>query len=103
MTPTVIVDRKALDAAVSEVGQSLAPDVTRIRYEVAEDWSGDPAIFFRVVLSDSASRRDYLGQIASMVASRLAERLDFDSMGLRAYHNFRSVSEQAGIREEAWE
>jgi hypothetical protein len=79
----------------------LAPDVVQIRYDIGTDWSGDWAIFFRVLLSDEASRAR-LRDVATQVVWRLDERLDFPSMGLFPYHNFRSVSEQDVLREEAW-
>lgn len=99
--PVAIGKQPEINAAVSEVVRLLAPDVVHIRYDVGEDWSGDWAIFFRVVLSDDASRKR-LRQVAAEVVSGLADRLDFPSMGLLPYHNFRSVSEQAVLREEAW-
>jgi hypothetical protein len=35
----------------------LSPSVQRINYEIAQDWSGQWAIFFRVLLSDEAASR----------------------------------------------
>jgi hypothetical protein len=93
--PSAIAKEPQINAAVSEVVRLLAPDVVHIRYDIDQDWSGDWAIFFRVVLSDEASNMPRLREIRSAVVSRLAERLDFSS-------NFRSVSEQAALREEAW-
>ncbi len=99
--PSAIAKQPEINAAVSEVVRLLAPDVVHIRYDIGQDWSGDWAIFFRVVLSDEASRAR-LREAATKVVLRLADRLDFSSMGLIPYHNFRSVSEQAVLREEAW-
>jgi hypothetical protein len=99
--PSTISKPPQINAAVSEVVRLLAPDVVHIRYDVDQDWSGDRAIFFRVILSDEASGTR-LREVAAKVVSRLAERLDFRSMGFFAYYNFRSVSEQAVLREEAW-
>jgi hypothetical protein len=93
--------KQQVSAAVSEVVRLLAPDVVHIRYDIAQDWSGDWAIFFRVLLSDEASKKR-LRDVARQVVWRLSERLDFQSMGLFPYHNFRSVSEQEVLREEAW-
>jgi hypothetical protein len=100
--PSAIAKQPQINAAVSEVVGLLSPDVVHIRYDIAQDWSGDWAVFFRVVLSDEASRPPRLREIAAEVVARLAERLDFSSMGLLSYHNFRNVSEQAALREEAW-
>jgi len=93
--------KQEINAAVSEVVRLLGPDVVHIRYDIGRDWSGDRAIFFRVLLSDEASRTR-LRDVTTQVVWRLAERLDFPSMGLFPYHNFRSVSEQDVLREEAW-
>jgi len=100
--PLAIAKQPEINAAVSEVVRLLAPDVVHIRYDIGQDWSGDWAIFFRVVLSDDASKVPRLHKITREVVQRLEDRLDFSSMGLFAYHNFRSVSEQAVLREEAW-
>jgi hypothetical protein len=99
--PSAATKQPEINAAVSEVVGLLAPDVVHIRYDIGRDWSGDWAIFFRVLLSDDASKTR-LREVAAQVVWRLAERLDFQSMGLFPYHNFRSVSEQDVLREEAW-
>jgi hypothetical protein len=52
-------------------------------------------------LSDDAGEKR-LRDVATQVVWRLADRLDFAALGLFPYHNFRSVSEQAVLREEAW-
>ena len=99
--PSSAANTLHIDKAVAEVVERLSPDVAYIRYEIGWDWSGDPAIYFRIVLSDEASEKR-LREVATEVVWRLAERVDFASMGLFPYHNFRSVSEQAAFREEAW-
>ena len=98
---TVIRTKPQINAAIREVVNLLAPDVVYIRYEIGDDWSGDSAIFFRVLLSDDASK-NRLREITTQVESHLAERLDFSAMGVFAYYNFRSESEQAMLREPAW-
>jgi len=90
-----------INAAVSEVVRLLTPDVVHIRYDIGKDWSGDWAIFFRILLSDQAAACR-LRDVTSRVVRALEERVDFVSLGLFAYYNFRSVSEQAVLREEAW-
>jgi hypothetical protein len=54
-----------------------------------------------VLLSDDAGEKR-LREVATQVVRRLADRLDFAALGLFPYHNFRGVSEQAVLREEAW-
>jgi len=99
--PAGVTKQAEIAAAVVEVERLFAPDVVHIRYEIGTDWSGDWAIFFRVVLSDEASKQR-LRDVATQVVHELAGRLDFPALDLCPYHNFRSESEQAALREEAW-
>jgi hypothetical protein len=101
ITPAAVVHQSDIEDGVRAVESSLKPDVARIRYNIGEDWSGQWAIFFRIVLSDEASKHR-LREVATNVVWRLAERLDFPSLGVFPYHNFRSESEQEVLREEAW-
>lgn len=99
--PAAMTRQDQIDSAIDQVAAELSPDVVRIRYDIGEDWSGQWAIFFRIVLTDEAARRR-LRDIATRVVRGLANRLDFPGMGVFPYHNFRSVSEQAKLQEEAW-
>lgn len=81
----------------------LAPDVIRIRYTMGEDWSGEPAIYFRVLLSDPASDPTRLGAVTRNVQEVIERDVDpLNTWGLFPYFNFRSQSEQATMREPAW-
>ena len=99
--PSAVTKQGEIETAIQNVVRSLHPDVERIRYEIGEDWSGQWAIFFRIVLSDDAARRR-LRDAATKVVSGLSQQLDFPGMGVFPYHNFRSVSEQAMLQEPAW-
>jgi hypothetical protein len=46
-----------IDRRVKEVERKLAPDVAWIRYSLTLDFTGEDSIYFRVVLSDQASRQ----------------------------------------------
>lgn len=99
--PLAVAKQSEIQAAVRQVERELASDVVRIRYNISEDWTGQWAIFFRIVLKDDAARRR-LREIANTVVMELSRQLDFTHLGVFAYHNFRSASEQAELREEAW-
>jgi len=92
-----------LAATVDAIAKSLAPGVERIRYTLGEDWSGNPAIHFRVVLSDAASRHPVLPATTNRVRDQLRSKLDFDAMGLYDYYNFRGLSECERLRDKDWE
>ncbi len=99
--PSAVTKQAEINAAIHRVQQIVGPDVVRIRYEIGEDWSGQWAIFFRVVLTDDAAKRR-LRDVATKVVWELARQLDFPGMGVFPYHNFRSESEQATLQEPAW-
>ena len=92
-----------LDQAIDRVKQSLGPDVVRLRYTLGQDWSGESAIFFRIVLSERASRRDQLWNSTSQIETAIVQQLQpLEQWGVLPYFNYRSQSEQATLQEEAW-
>lgn len=100
--PKVVQKQPEINAAVVGVVTDLAPWVKYIRYDIGQDWSGQWAIFFRVLLSDDAAR-NRLRDVATRVVWRTSERLDLPSLGLFPYFDFRSESEQARLHEPSWE
>jgi hypothetical protein len=100
--PKAFTMQAEIDAVVQDIALTLRPDVERVRYDIEQDWSGDWGIFFRVTLSDDASSPRRLRQVASKVVESMSEGLDFPSLGVFAYYNFRSAAGQKELREEAW-
>ena len=88
---------------VDRIARDLAPDVVRIRLNVWHDWSEHPAIYFRVILSDEASRLDRLKDVAGRVRGRLFDELGLDNLDHLPYFRFRSQSEQAVLQEKSWD
>src|SRR5258708_2149495 len=100
--PAALMKQPQINAAVTDVSSELSPSVRKIRYEIGEDWTGQEAIFFRVLLSDDASKPGNLRKIAPRVVWRMSDRLDLPSLGLFPYFDFRSEAEQAVLKETAW-
>ncbi len=100
--PTEVRKQPQINAVVSEVVKLLAPNVVRIRYDIDQDWSGDWAVFFRVLLSDEAADERNIGAVVRQVIDRMEERLDLPELGMFPHFNFRSESEQAKRRDPAW-
>ncbi len=101
--PRGVVQQEALDAAVRDAVGALGPDVIHVRYTLGQDWSGEDAIFFRILLSDRASKKEQLLRVTNRVANHIVQRLEpVEQWGLLPYFDFRSQSEQAALREEAW-
>lgn len=89
---------------VDQIAQELAPDVVSIGFRIGRDWSDDPAIYFRVVLSDEASRRDRLLKTTRNVDDVLSEKLGLNKLDHISYFSFRSQSEQAKMQgDPAWD
>ena len=85
---------------------ALAPypsGVVNLRYTVDNDWSGDPAIFFWITLSDDAARRATLSQTSRRIVDSITQRLDpIGQWGRFPYFSFRSQSEQARLQDEVF-
>jgi len=102
IVPTYWIHQERIAKAVAEAERELLPDVVHIRYSFGEDWSGSNAIFFRVLLSDQASTRAGLREVARRVSDTVLDRVQPDELGLQAYFNFRAAYEQAQLNDEAW-
>jgi hypothetical protein len=96
------VNGSKINAAVAEVTRELSPWVRHIRYGIALDWSGEWGVFFRVLLSDEASKQPNLLNIGSRVIEAMSEKLDLPNLGLFPYFDFRSESEQAELNDPKW-
>jgi len=97
-----VANETDIDRRVKNVARKLAPDVVRIRYELTPNSIGQDSIFFRVMLSDDASREDRLQEVTERVEAELLKAIPFDEFGLYKYFNYRSLSEQAMLKEPAW-
>ena len=102
IVPRGVVHQAQLADAVQRAEAALRPDVVRIRYNLDEDWSGVEALFFRIVLTDNASRKDRLREVARRVSDTIAREVQPADFGLQAYFNFRSQSEEDSLKEPAW-
>ncbi len=83
-----------------------------IRLTVKEDWTGDPSIFFRILLKDkgdvivqAARRRDDSFRAVFAFTKRIVKELRaaVDELHLPVYFSFRLVSEQREIKEPTWD
>lgn len=91
-----------IDNGVKAAVEALAPDVVRIRYDITEDWIGAPSIFFRIVLRDDALINADQWELSQRISHRILSEVQSDELGLQPYFSFRSVSEQAQLKEPAW-
>lgn len=102
LTTASLVHQQEITSAVRRVESKFAEQVDHIRFSFEENWIGAPSIFFRVVVRDEASRDDLLFELSERVSISLMNEAKTDEIGLYAYFDFRSMSEQAKIQEPAW-
>jgi hypothetical protein len=80
-----------------------SPGVVKLRHTFDNDWTGDPAIFFWVTLTDETSKRDNLLKATDAFMKALHECIDFQNdWDLIPYFSFRSESEQAILKGEVY-
>ena len=104
IVPRWVIDEAEIEKAVGRAQVALAPNVVRIRYNLDEDWSGDPAIFFRVLLSDEAVPvPEEVYPLTERVREEILAEVNPYDQGLLPYFNFRTVKEQRMLKEKAWE
>lgn len=101
--PKLKINRAQIEAGIERAAQALSHDVVRIRYSLEDDWTGDPSIFFRVVITDEASRVKSLGELAHSIDRRIEKEVDPLELGLNPYSNFRSLSETLEMKEAEWD
>ncbi len=100
--PIAFVNEAQLSTAVIQAGQALGPEVVRLRHSIGEDTSGDPAIFFRIVLADWAVNEETVADVAGKISTTLVNELrPYENWGLFPYFSFRSNSEPSAEREWA--
>jgi hypothetical protein len=97
-----LVNRQKIEADVQRAAQALAPAVVRIRYSFEDDWTGEPSIFFRIVLADDVAKRPNLSEIIRPIQMKLMDEVRPDEQGLNDYFDYRSSSEQADLKDPAW-
>lgn len=98
-----LVDQAKIKAGIQRAERALAPDVVRILYSFTPDWTGETSLFFRVLLTDAASTPSRLRQTTQKARKKILAEIKADDLGLQTYFNFRSQSEQAVLREPAWQ
>jgi hypothetical protein len=103
IVPRGLVDQAKIKAGVDRAKRALQPDVVRIMYSFAEDWTGKVSLFFRIVISDAAAAPSRLAENAQRIQRKILAEIKAEDLGIQTYFNFRSQSEQAELKEPAWE
>ena len=102
--PTGFVNQAELKQGVNDAIRGLNPhEVVHVAYTIGNDSTEEPSIFFRIVLTDAASREEHLADVTGRVASSLFNSIrPVQDWGLTPYFSFRSFSEQRLRNDPEW-
>lgn len=102
--PKAFYHEREFAEAVKKVEEKLKEtgNVIRVRHELNYDSTGDPAVYFRVLMPDSALETNIL-EATREVSWTIEEALDLrEYWGVYPYFSFRSASEQEAMQEPSW-
>ena len=103
MVPSGFVHQGQLDAEIKSAVVKLGPEAVHVAYNLGADSTGEPSIFFRIVLADAAAREETLTEITDRITTMLFDEMrPIENWGLHPYFNFRSHSEQQRRKDPKW-
>ncbi len=108
-TSGVIYDKALIESTIAKVMEQFSDKIERIRYNIGQDWAGEPALFFRVLLNDHAVYQNSgrvietraFADVAALISDRLREAVN--ESDVFPYFSFRTVSEQNELLNEEWQ
>lgn len=104
LVPAGYVNQAQLGEIIVDAGQHLGPEVVHLAYNLGPDSTGEPSLFFRILLNDAYVREDTIADLTGRIAADLFAAIrPIENWGLRPYFNFRSKSEQDRRRDPDWE
>jgi hypothetical protein len=99
---TAFENQAQLRDAVAEAGKALdSREVRDVRFTLGSDSSGEPSIFFGILLTPYASHQSRLADVTARVATLLFDQLQpYNQWRLQPYFNF--TSDLAHFRNPGW-
>ena len=92
-----------ISSPITQASKLLAPEVVHVAYSLGPDSTGEPSLFFRILLADAYIREDTITDLTGRIASALFDAIrPIENWGLRPYYNFRSKSEQDRRPDPDW-
>jgi hypothetical protein len=99
-----LVHQGQLDDEIKSAVGKLGPEAVHVSYSIGADSTGEPSVFFRIVLADAAIGEDTLTEITGRIATILLDEVrPIENWGLHPHFNFRSQSEQRRRKDPEWE
>jgi len=92
---------KEFDEKVQQAAKKF-PEIVRVRYNFDEDWTGEPAIYFRIVLSDAVGL-DEIGEVGRRIRNSITDDLQIYETEYFPFFYFRRNSSQDRVKEPSLE
>jgi hypothetical protein len=100
---TGYVNLGQLGDIIAGAAHHLGPEVAHVAYGIGPDSTGEPSLFFRILLVDSFISEDTIADLTDHIAATLLDSVrPLENWGLRPYFNFRSESEQNRRPDPHW-
>ena len=94
IVPSGYVLQSQLAADVEKAKTKLGPEAIEVSYRLDADSTGEPSIFFRIILADWATAEENLSAVTGRIATTLFKEVrPFENWGLHPYFNFGSSAE----------
>lgn len=101
--PSGFVHQSQLDSEIRNAIHKLGPEAVHVTYRVGADSTGEPSLYFRVVIDDDAAREDLLLDTTGRISKLLLDELrPIENWGLHPYFNFRSFADHRRRNDPAW-
>jgi hypothetical protein len=100
---TGYVNQAQLGDVIAQAAKHLGPEVVHVAYSLGPDSTGEPSLFFRILLDDAYIREETIADLTRRIATTLFDSTrPIENWGLRPYFNFRSKSEQERSQDPEW-
>jgi hypothetical protein len=108
MATTYLSPQQLKDFAqrVDEVAKKFPGEVVRIRHSFSRDWDGDPAIYFRIVVTDGAEQRYPLPGLTGRIEDALIKDLELFTSEYSVYipyFNYRTKADEDRLKDPEWQ
>ena len=82
--------------AIARIATGLPPQVLSVNPTLGNDWNGEPAVYFQIILSDNSVPRSELLAFTKQISQSIVQQLrPLEDWGLLPYFNFLTQSDAA--------
>jgi hypothetical protein len=79
---------------VAEAAQHLGPEVVHVAYRLRPDSTGEPSIYFRILIDDRYFSEDTIARLTNRISTALRDAVrPLEDWGLRPYFNYKTKSD----------